>query len=110
MARSNTLPIEQQLPTEEIVAETDYSKYEEAAANADVAPNKMADAIPAGETKEVTKLSEAAQVIIDTTATKSVKIRGLLALGLKRGEVAKILGIRYQHVRHVEITPIKKAG
>jgi hypothetical protein len=39
---------------------------------------------------------------------KSVAIRTLLAQGMKRGEVAKLLEIRYQHVRNVEITPIKK--
>lgn len=40
--------------------------------------------------------------------TTSSKIRYLLSVGMKRGEVAKILNIRYQHVRNVEITPIKK--
>jgi len=104
MARTNT----------QLAADTqaeDFSKYDEAAANAVVAPNKIEDAkVPTGDAKEVTKVSEAAQVILDSTATKSVKIRGLLAIGLKRGEVAKLLGIRYQHVRNVEITPIKRVG
>lgn len=40
--------------------------------------------------------------------TKSAVIRYLAADGLKRGEIAKLLGIRYQHVRNVLITPVKK--
>ena len=40
--------------------------------------------------------------------TTSSMIRFLLADGYSRGQVAKILNIRYQHVRNVEITPIKK--
>lgn len=53
---------------------------------------------------------EAVQNIINAGHTKSAKIRALLALNLKRGEVAKLLGIRYQHVRNVELMPIKKAA
>ena len=53
-------------------------------------------------------LSSEAQAIVDGSATKSDKIRQLLAIGLKRGDVAKALNIRYQHVRNVEITPIKR--
>lgn len=40
--------------------------------------------------------------------TKSAVIRYLNAEGMKRGEIAKLLGIRYQHVRNVLITPVKK--
>lgn len=39
--------------------------------------------------------------------TKSGAIRALLAQGKTRGEVAKMLGVIYQHVRNVAITPIK---
>lgn len=42
-------------------------------------------------------------------ATTSAKIRALTAEGLSRMQVSKVLGIRYQHVRNVLITPIKKA-
>lgn len=42
--------------------------------------------------------------------TKSGVIRFLDAEGMKRGEIAKLLNIRYQHVRNVLITPIKKVG
>jgi hypothetical protein len=38
----------------------------------------------------------------------SVKIRKLSALGISRSEIGKILNIRYQHVRNVLVTPIKK--
>lgn len=40
--------------------------------------------------------------------TKSAAIRKLNAEGKDRGTIAKLLGIRYQHVRNVLITPIKK--
>jgi hypothetical protein len=39
--------------------------------------------------------------------TKSAAIRALIAQGKTRGEVAKMLQIRYQHVRNVLITPVK---
>ena len=41
--------------------------------------------------------------------TTSSKIRYLNGEGLSRSEIAKTLNIRYQHVRNVLITPIKKA-
>lgn len=40
--------------------------------------------------------------------TTSAKIRKLTSLNLDRGTIAKYLGVRYQHVRNVQITPIKK--
>lgn len=40
--------------------------------------------------------------------TTSAQIRFLLSQGYKRGQVAKILNKRYQHVRNVELTPIKR--
>lgn len=45
---------------------------------------------------------------IKEQGSKSAAIRKLLGDGKTRGEVAKMLGLRYQHVRNVEITPIKK--
>lgn len=45
---------------------------------------------------------------IKECGTKSAAIRKLLAEGKSRGEVAKMLKIRYQHVRNVAITPVKK--
>ena len=40
--------------------------------------------------------------------TKSAVIRHLDSQGVKRGEIAKLLDIKYQHVRNVLITPLKK--
>lgn len=40
--------------------------------------------------------------------TKSAKIRALSAAGHPTGEISKILGIRYQHVRNVLTTPLKR--
>ena len=57
--------------------------------------------LPAKQSKEVMD-------IVESTMSKSDKIRALIALGEKRGSVAKLLGIRYQHVRNVVITPIKR--
>ena len=41
--------------------------------------------------------------------TTSGKIRFLSGEGFTRGQISKLLGIRYQHVRNVLITPIKKS-
>ena len=38
--------------------------------------------------------------------TKSAKIRYLASLEWERGDIARHLGIRYQHVRNVLITPV----
>jgi hypothetical protein len=43
-----------------------------------------------------------------TLTTKSGQIRWLASQGMKRGEIAKLLGLRYQHVRNVLIQPLKK--
>ena len=40
--------------------------------------------------------------------TKSAKIRFLYKEGFSRSEIANILNIRYQHVRNVLITPLKR--
>ena len=45
---------------------------------------------------------------LDATMSKSAKIRALAGMGFERGPIAKVLGIRYQHVRNVLITPIKR--
>jgi hypothetical protein len=77
----------------------------DAEANATVAPAVLTDV----KVEEPKVHSAEVLTVLNSTSTKSGKIRALLALSLKRGEVAKLLGIRYQHVRNVEITPIKKA-
>lgn len=40
--------------------------------------------------------------------TKSAVVRKLSAEGFKRGTIAKFCGIRYQHVRNILVTPLKK--
>lgn len=53
-------------------------------------------------------ITKANQDKLDTLTTKSAKIRYLDSEKFTRGQIAKILGIRYQHVRNVLITPVKK--
>lgn len=52
---------------------------------------------------------DANKFIIDCGSV-SAAIRKLHADGKSRGEIAKLLNKRYQHVRNVLITPVKKAG
>lgn len=40
--------------------------------------------------------------------SKSDKIRHLTSIGWKRSDIAKKLDIRYQHVRNVQLQPLKK--
>jgi hypothetical protein len=53
------------------------------------------------------------EAVVSSDISKSAKIRKLWVLfgsdNKARSMVAKTLGIRYQHVRNVLITPIKKA-
>ena len=58
--------------------------------------------------KAEAKLSAAQQKKLDSFSTTSARIRFLLAKGWERGDVARKLNIKYQHVRNVEITPVKK--
>lgn len=51
-----------------------------------------------------------AEDIIKHYGNKSNAIRALHGLGLKRSQIAKTLGIIYQHVRNVLITPLKRDG
>ena len=46
---------------------------------------------------------------LESLPTTSSKIRFLNSKGLSRSQIKTILKIRYQHVRNVLITPIKKA-
>lgn len=48
-------------------------------------------------------------VDLSAQSTTSAKIRKLDSLGYSRGDIAKFLNKRYQHVRNVLITPIKQA-
>lgn len=54
-----------------------------------------------------TKLNKTQSTKISKLSTTSGKIRYLSSQKFSRGEISKILGIRYQHVRNVLITPVK---
>lgn len=64
--------------------------------------------VPISTEVKVESVFDSAKHIAEV-GTKSAAIRKLTAEGKTRSEVAKLLGIRYQHVRNVLITPIKKA-
>jgi hypothetical protein len=49
------------------------------------------------------------EALLKKYGTKSGAIRALNSEGKSRSEISKMLGVRYQHVRNVLITPIKKA-
>lgn len=51
--------------------------------------------------------TEMNKVITKDHTTKSSKIRALDASGYTRSQIANFLGIRYQHVRNVLVTPLK---
>jgi hypothetical protein len=53
-------------------------------------------------------LTEAQRKSYDALSTKSARIRFLNSAGWSRGEISKFMGIRYQHVRNVLITPVKE--
>lgn len=50
-----------------------------------------------------------APAYIKEKGSKSAAIRALSAEGKSRSEIKNLLGIKYQHVRNVLITPVKKA-
>jgi DNA-binding NarL/FixJ family response regulator len=59
--------------------------------------------------KAATKLPGAQQSKLDELTQTASKIRYLLSEGHSRGDVARILNIRYQWVRNVAITPLKNS-
>jgi hypothetical protein len=107
MARNSNLAV--QTEVEDKFVDTTNGKYDEAAANAVEAPTIVNSEPPKTEEAKV-QYTEAQIAILASTNNKSTKIRGLLATGMKRGAVASALGIRYQHVRNVELMPIKRAA
>lgn len=46
--------------------------------------------------------------ILEAETTKSAKIRALYAMNIKKGEIAILMNIRYQHVRNVLLQPVKE--
>lgn len=83
-----------------------------------VRKNNKVEAVETVVTTEVLKGKRQPVIISDALAqqvaafpsdmSKSAKIRLLLSEGHSRAIIAKALGILYQHVRNVEITPLKK--
>ena len=58
-------------------------------------------------TSKDVKLSKVQSAALTKLPTKSAKIRYLTDLKWSRSQIADKLGIRYQHVRNVQITPVK---
>ncbi len=59
-------------------------------------------------TKKTTK-TNSITTKYDNLPTKSAKIRAMAADQFSRGDIARALGIRYQHVRNVLVTQLKKS-
>ena len=57
--------------------------------------------------KSVPVLSKEIKSELDKFTTTASRIRFLLSNGYSRGDTSRILGIRYQWVRNVDLTPIK---
>lgn len=51
-----------------------------------------------------------AEELIKTHGTKSAVIRYLASQDVSRGDISRILNIRYQHVRNVLTQPLKKSS
>ena len=54
-----------------------------------------------------TKLTKAQTSKLDKLPSTSAKIRYLTSLDWTRSQIKDKLNIRYQHVRNVQITPVK---
>jgi hypothetical protein len=63
----------------------------------------------ANQTAPTPKLSKDIQAKMDECVSTSAKIRYLASTGMSRGDIARVTGKRYQHVRNVLITPLKSA-
>lgn len=62
----------------------------------------------ANANKAKAKLSKEEEAYISKLESTSMKIRYLAYKNYSRSEIANILNKRYQHIRNVLITPIKK--
>lgn len=58
--------------------------------------------------KQVVDTKDIAKMDVSAYPTKSSKIRAYIAKGFARNVIATHLGVRYQHVRNVEVTLLKK--
>lgn len=59
-------------------------------------------------TNYVQVTEEINQIVQDPNLSLSSKIRTLSSMNLPRGQIAKLVNRKYQHVRNVLITPLKK--
>lgn len=59
--------------------------------------------------KSAPTLSDETQTTLDTLTSTASKVRFLAAEGHSRGDISRILDIRYQWVRNVLETPLKKS-
>lgn len=57
---------------------------------------------------KATKQKEVQTIDVSKYESKSAAIRDLNAKGYTRSQIAKMLNIRYQHVRNVLITPLMR--
>lgn len=62
------------------------------------------------QTKSSTNTNKIDQIVQDHNMSTSTKIRTLYDLGFSRSQIALMLNKRYQHIRNVLITPIKKSS
>lgn len=59
--------------------------------------------------KAAPTLTKETVAALDALTTMSAKIRYLNSKSMSKGDISRTLGIRYQWVRNVLITPLKKA-
>lgn len=59
--------------------------------------------------KTAPKLDKKTQDALDACTTTASRIRLLAAMNMPKGDIARALNIRYQWVRNVMNTPLKKA-
>ena len=63
----------------------------------------------ANQAKATPVLSKATTAELEALPSTAAKIKFLLAQGFSRGDVSRILGIRYQWVRNVDVQQAAKA-
>lgn len=63
----------------------------------------------ANEKKIAPKLAAEVSKKLEELTTTSARVRYLHSTGMSRGDIARTLNIRYQWVRNVLITPLKKS-
>jgi len=72
-------------------------------------PSGLSEKQIANHVRDVKLLTNKQKVSLNSTSVVSHRIRYLLSESYTRSQVSNILFKRYQHVRNVEITPIKKS-